>query len=82
MTSAELKTAKKVIGAKQSLKALEKGLAVLVYLATDADARVIEPVREMCVAHNVAVDITLSMADLGTACGIRVGAAAVTCLKD
>ena len=34
-----LRTAKKAIGAKQTARAVEKGLAAKVYLADDADRR-------------------------------------------
>ena len=75
-----LKTAAKVIGAKQAAKAVEKGLAHQVYLAEDADARVTTPIRELCAQKGVAVGIAPSMAELGKACGIEVGAAAVALL--
>lgn len=77
----DLKNAKKVIGAKQTLKSVEKGLAAIVYLASDADQRLLLPIREACSNGNVAVDSSLSMLELGKACGIEVGAAAVACLK-
>lgn len=76
-----LKTAAKVIGAKQASKAVEKGLASLVFLAEDADVRVTSPIRDLCVKNGVAVEMVSSMEELGKACGIEVGAAAVARLK-
>jgi len=76
-----LKTAPKVIGAKQVAKAVEKGVAGLVYLAEDADIRVTTPVRELCSRAGVAIKAVPSMAELGRACGIEVGAAAVALIK-
>ena len=76
-----LKNAKKVVGAKQAAKAIEGGRASLVFLASDADSRVIGPLKEACSRAGVAVEMAPSMADLGKACGIEVGAAAVAVLK-
>lgn len=81
MSIADLKNAKKVVGAKQTVKAVEKGLAAVVYLANDADQRLLLPVTEACIRENVAMDTSLSMLELGKVCGIEVGAAAVACLK-
>ncbi|KYZ77691.1 50S ribosomal protein L7ae [Anaerosporomusa subterranea] len=81
MSIADLKNAKKVVGAKQTVKAVEKGLAAIVYLANDADQRLLLPVTEVCIREKIAVDNSLSMLELGKACGIEVGAAAVACLK-
>jgi large subunit ribosomal protein L7A len=81
MSIVTLKTAKKVIGAKQAVKAVEKGTASLVYLAEDADARVTAPIRELCAKKGVAVETVQNMGELGKACGIEVGAAAVALIK-
>ena len=81
MSNVELKNAKKVVGAKQTVKAIEKGLAVMVFLAADADPRLLLPVKEACSRAKIPVDSSLSMQDLGKACGIEVGAAAVACLR-
>jgi large subunit ribosomal protein L7A len=81
MSADTLKTAPKAVGAKQASKAVDKGLASLVYLAQDADARVTAPIRELCGRNGVAVEMVPSMDELGKACGIEVGAAAVALLK-
>lgn len=81
MSGTDLKNAKKVIGAKQTVKAVEKGLASTVFLAIDADHRLLLPVKEACARGNITIDNTLTMLELGKACGIEVGAAAVACLK-
>ncbi|HOB87614.1 MAG TPA: ribosomal L7Ae/L30e/S12e/Gadd45 family protein [Bacillota bacterium] len=66
----------KVVGTKQTLKALDKGEALLVYVAKDADSKIIQPVLALCEAKGVEVKPVDSMADLGSMCGIKVGAAA------
>lgn len=76
-----LKAAKKAIGAKQTARAVEKGLACKVYLAHDADRRVIAPLAQLCGQMAVQMDETATMTELGKACGIEVGAAAVAVLK-
>ena len=76
-----LKNASKVVGAKQAAKAVEKGQASLVFLADDADIRVTAPLREACVRAGVAVEMVPTMEELGKACGIEVGAAAVAVIK-
>ena len=43
---AKLMRAHKMVGTKQTLKALEAGRAELVYIAKDADTEVTNPVRE------------------------------------
>ena len=84
MNSKELdafKDAKKAIGAKQTVRAVEKGLATKVYLATDADRRVVAPLVQICNQKEIQVDELSTMAELGKACVIEVAAAAVALLK-
>ncbi len=76
-----LRDARKVVGAKQTAKAVEKGQASLVFLAEDADSRVIGPLREACARAGVTVETVPTMGELGKACGIDVGAAAVAIIK-
>ena len=71
----------KVIGIKQSIKAVEKDISLKVYLADDADERMILPLQQACQTQNVPIISGYSMEELGIACGIDVGAAAVTILK-
>ena len=72
----ELRKNKVVVGAKQLRKALEKGTARYVCLARNADPSLTEPIEEKCRVLNVPVSWVTSMAELGSACGIEVGAAA------
>ncbi len=66
---------KVVVGAKQLRKALIAGRARQVYLALDADPAITEPFAALCDDNRIAFDWVRSMADLGNACGIEVGAA-------
>ena len=71
----------KLIGIKQSIKAVGKEIALKVYLADDTDVRLILPLQQACQTQNVPIIGGFSMEELGDACGIDVGAAAVTILK-
>lgn len=77
-----LKNAKRVIGIKQVTKAVKNDLAKCVYIADDADDRVLSPLKELCKAKNVEMIFGNTMAELGKSCNIEVGAAAVALFKD
>ena len=76
-----LKNGKKIVGLKQSLKAVENDMARIVFIAKDADERVTRPIIELCQNKNVEIQYVDSMKQLGKACNIEVGAAAVSLLK-
>ena len=76
-----IKNAKKVIGAKQTAKAIEKGLAEKVYLAQDADKRVTTPIFALCEQKKIMVETVATMEELGKICSIEVGAAAAAVVK-
>ena len=71
----------KVIGIKQSIKAVEKNTAATVYIAADADTRLTFPLEQVCRNQGVPVVGGHSMEELGGACGIDVGSASITILK-
>ena len=64
------------MGAKQLKKALNQNRARCVFLAENADPAVTEPLEELCRIKQIPITWVSSMADLGRACGIEVGAAA------
>ena len=76
-----LSQAAKVVGVKQSKKAIRLGEALAVFVADDAEARVLRPIRDLCAEQNVPLTEVPTMAELGDAAGIDVGAAVVTVLK-
>ncbi len=79
----KLKKAKKIaIGTKQVLKAVENNITELIFVAQDADAKVVEPLSTYCNEHGVQIVNVESRIQLGEACGIDVGAAAAAILKD
>ena len=77
----ELASQEKVIGVKQSRKAIREGRVRQVYLACDADPAITDPVADGCASAGIPVETEYTMAQLGRACGIAVGAAVVTVLN-
>ena len=70
----------RVIGTNQTSKAIDRGRARVVFIAQDADRRVTEPVLRAARERGVEVVEVDSMAILGRACGIAVGAAVAAIL--
>ena len=71
----ELKAGPRVVGAKQTRRALNDGRALRVYLAEDADPGVTGSVEALCAQKGVETVKIPGMRELGQACGIAVGAA-------
>lgn len=66
---------RKVVGAKQTIKALEKGEALHVFVAGDAEDNVVRPVLAICAANGIKPHYVETMQQLGKLCGIKVKAA-------
>ena len=69
----ELASQEKVIGVKQSRKAIREGRAKRVYLACDADPAITEPVAASCAEAGIPVETDYTLSQLGQACRISVG---------
>ena len=72
----ELKTQRKVVGIKQLRKSLKDGQINRAYIAENADPRLTDPIAALCRETGVDLVQVATMAELGQACGISVGAAA------
>lgn len=81
MSLERLKNGKKVIGIKQTTKAVTKGIAECVFLADDADERVVAPLEMLCKEHHIETVRVIDMKSLGLACSIAVGAAAAAIVR-
>ena len=79
--SAELAAKEKVVGLKQTKKAIAAGKTAVVYLAKDADSKLTEPLRAMCQLSGAEVVDDRTMSELGRSCGIAVGTAACAILR-
>ena len=75
-----LKEGPKVVGVKQTKRAINDGKAACVYLAGDADPRVTAPVEALCAEKGIPVEQVAQMKELGSACGIAVGSAVAALL--
>jgi len=76
-------TRQRAVGAKQTLRALHSGNAKVVYVAGDADQRVVRPVETLARSESgTEVVIIESMSRLGRLCGIEVGAACAAILGE
>lgn len=73
----ELKTTPKLVGLKQSVRALEDGSAVKAFVAEDAAPDLAHKLDALCRRAGVEVVPVPSMKELGSACGIDVGASVV-----
>lgn len=72
----------RTVGTKQTVKAVEKGQAKAVFVARNADERVIGPLVRLCQECGVEVAWVDDMSVLGKACGIEVGTASAAILTE
>ena len=77
----EMTKFKMVVGSKQLRKALDNGRAKFVYLAENADPAITEPILAKCELNHVSYAWVRTMQELGSACGIEVGAAAAAAVE-
>jgi len=73
---------KKTVGTKQTLKALEKGLAKKVFIASDAEQHVVKPLLRHCQDKGIPYEMVDTMKNLGKACGIEVGCASAAVVEE
>ncbi len=76
-----LKTARKVVGIKQSARAVREGNALTAYIAQDADRHIVQQLEELCAEKSVKIIRVNTMEELGDICGIEVKAASAVVLK-
>ena len=70
-----------VTGIKQVTKAVQRDEVKQVFIASDADERVIRQLKTLCREKSIEADTRLTMEELGKACLIEVGSAAVAILR-
>lgn len=71
----------RAVGTRQTLRALEKGNAEVVFVAQDAEERVTRPVKELARQRGIPCVPVETMSALGQYCAINVGAAAAAVLR-
>ena len=77
----ELTGKSRVVGVKQSRRAIAQGQAAKAFLACDADPALLAALVKSCEEAAVPVEGSHTMAQLGAACRIGVGAAVAILLK-
>ena len=73
---------KKTVGSKQTMKAIQRGQAKVVYVAVNAERHVIDPIIQACREKNIPLVEVESMAKLGKICNIDVGCASAAVIED
>ncbi|MEA4825195.1 MAG: ribosomal L7Ae/L30e/S12e/Gadd45 family protein [Clostridium sp.] len=71
----------KVIGLKQTIKSIKNGEGKCLYIAKDADTKLISPVIQLAKERSLQVTYIETMKELGTLCGIEVGSAVALVLE-
>ena len=72
---------KKVIGIKQCTKLLKSNEGKVLYVANDADARLISPLIELAEKENIKIVEISTMKELGLMSGIEVKSAATLIIE-
>lgn len=78
----QLNTKRKVVGIKQLRRAMKEGAVIRVFAARNADPGLTGPLEAECGACDVELEWVPTMAELGKACGISVGASAAGLLAE
>ncbi len=75
-----LKSRNKTVGLKQTCKAVESKIAKTVFIAKDADEKILVKIESLCKEHATNIEYVDTMKQLGKFCGIDVGAAVASIL--
>jgi large subunit ribosomal protein L7A len=71
-----------VVGLRETTKRLHQNRVQVLYVAVDAEARLIAPLVELAASRGCEIVQVPSMAELGRAVGIEVGAACAALIKE
>lgn len=72
----------KVVGIKQTLKALKNSKGKVLYIAKDADSNITEPILQIAKANSLQIIFVDTMKELGNLCDIDVASATALLLED
>ncbi len=75
-------TGEKVVGIKQTAKALKNNLGSKLYVAKDADMKLLEPILKIAADKSLEIEEIDTMKELGVLCGIDVSAATALIIKE
>jgi len=76
-----LRTEEKVVGLKQSKKAISADKAKVVFVARDADMHVVFPLERLCEEKGIEIVYVNNMKELAKACHVEVETAVAVLLK-
>lgn len=71
----------KVVGVNQSIREIKKNNAKCVYIAKDAEKRVVQELEQLCKEMNIEIEYIETMRKLGNMFNVQVKVAAATILK-
>ena len=72
----------KVVGVKQTLKALKNNQGKVLYIAKDADVNITEPILKLAKVNSLQIIFVDTMKELGNLCDIDVASATALLLED
>ncbi len=78
----DLKHEKKVVGFKETTRALKKKEVRKLIVANDAQSHILEPLLRQAEEESIEVDRVETMKQLGRKCGIGLNAAVVALIKE
>ena len=81
MSISNIRDNKFVTGTNQTLKAIEKGEALKVYVAKDSSEYLFDKIESACINNSVDFETVLSMQELGNYCGISRNAVCAAIIK-
>ena len=81
MSISNIRDSKFVTGTNQTLKAIEKGDALKVYIASDSSEYLLNKIESACVNNSVDFEKVSSMHELGNYCGISRNAVCAAIIK-
>ncbi len=83
MGESSLETKNKVVGLKQTLRAIQQDKTCVVYLANDVDEHIVKKIKLASHGKNVKIVITrVGRKELGQICRIDVSAAVVALVQE
>ena len=72
----------KVVGLKQTIKALKNSQGKILYIAKDADSSVTDPIIKLAKVNSLQIIFVDTMKELGNLCDIDVASATALSLED
>ncbi|MBZ9689481.1 ribosomal L7Ae/L30e/S12e/Gadd45 family protein [Clostridium estertheticum] len=72
----------KVVGIKQTLKALKNNQGTVLYIAKDADVNITDPILKLAKVNSLQIIFVDTMKELGNLCDIDVASATALLLED